>query len=74
MSACELALTRLVALLGLVDDVYAAFAANELVVTMTLAQALEAVPNFHRRLPVSVLTKRRGRLSPSDRPRVAPRP
>ena len=50
----QLTLTRLVALLGLVDDVHAALAANELVVTMTLAQALEAVPNFHRRVPVSV--------------------
>lgn len=58
MGANELALTRLVALLCLVDDVDAAFAANELVVTMTLAQALEAVPNFHRRVPVSVQSKR----------------
>ena len=71
----RLALACLVALLGLVDDVYAAFAANELVVTMTLAQALEAVPDLHRRLPVSVQTKRgKPPYSLKNPPRVAPRP
>ena len=48
------ALTRLVALLGLVDDVYAALATHELVVAVTLAQALEAVANFHGLNPYSV--------------------
>lgn len=41
------ALTRFVAWLSLVDDVDAAFAANELVVTVTLAEALEAITDLH---------------------------
>ena len=44
------ALTRLVALLGLVDDVDAALAANQLVVAMTLAEALQAVADLHDRI------------------------
>ena len=46
----HLALTRLVALLRLVDDVDAALAANQLVVAMTLAKALEAVADLHDRI------------------------
>ena len=44
------ALTRLVTLLGLVDDVDAALAANQLVVAMTLAEALQAVADLHDRI------------------------
>ena len=44
------ALTRLVALLGLVNDVDAALAANQLVVAMTLAEALQAVADLHDRI------------------------
>ena len=44
------ALPRLVALLGLVDDVDAALAANQLVVAMTLAEALQAVADLHDRI------------------------
>ena len=46
----HLALTRLVALLRLVDDVDAALAANQLVVAMPLAKALEAVADLHDRI------------------------
>jgi hypothetical protein len=45
--AVGLALTRLEAWVGLVDDVDPALAADELVVTMTLHQALERIANFH---------------------------
>lgn len=46
--ATILALTRLVALLGLVDDVHAAFATHELVVAVTVADRLQRIANFHR--------------------------
>jgi hypothetical protein len=42
-----LALSRLEALLSLVDDVDAAFAANEAVVAMTIAQGFERITDFH---------------------------
>ena len=53
------ALTRLVALLGLVDDVNAALAANQLVVAMALAEALEAVADLHRFIPIFMRPKPR---------------
>lgn len=66
------ALTRLVALLGLVDDVYAALATHELVVAVTLAQALEAVANFHGLNPYSVLL--RSPAHPVQKSRATPSP
>src|SRR6478736_3415841 len=45
------ALAGLVALLRLVDDVDAALATNQLVVTMAAAQRLERVADLHRRAP-----------------------
>jgi hypothetical protein len=43
----SLALTGFEAWIGLVDDVDAALAADELVVAMTLHQAFEGIANFH---------------------------
>ena len=42
------ALTGLEALLGLVDDINAALAANQLIVAMAAAQGFERVADFHR--------------------------
>jgi hypothetical protein len=44
----RLALTRFVAGLGLVDDVNAALAADQLVVAVAITQRLEAVTDLHR--------------------------
>jgi hypothetical protein len=43
----ELALTRLEARVGLVDDVNPALAAHQLVVAVALDQGLERIANFH---------------------------
>jgi hypothetical protein len=43
----RLALTRLEARVGLVDDVNATLATDQLVVAVALHQALEGVTNFH---------------------------
>ena len=51
----ELALTSLIAWLGLVDDVHAALATNQLVVTVTGAKALQAVADLHNRILSKIL-------------------
>ncbi len=51
----QLALTSLIAWLGLVDDINAALAANQLVVAVTLAEALKAVADFHNRILSKIL-------------------
>jgi hypothetical protein len=46
--AAASALTGLEALLGLVDDIDAALAANQLVVAMAAAQGFQRIADFHR--------------------------
>jgi hypothetical protein len=43
----ELALTRLEARIGLVDDVNPALAPHQLIVAVALDQGLERIANFH---------------------------
>jgi hypothetical protein len=47
VNAVELALAGLKAWIGLVDNVNAAFATDQLVVAMTLHQTLEGIADFH---------------------------
>ena len=48
ISIQSLALARLEALLGLVDDIDAALAADQLIVAMACTQRLERITDFHR--------------------------
>ena len=50
----NLALTSLVALLGLVDDVDPALATNQLVVAVTAADRLQRVTDLHIRSPAAL--------------------
>jgi hypothetical protein len=51
----ELALTSLIAWLGLVDDINTTLATNQLVVTVTGAKALQAVADLHSRILSKIL-------------------